>query len=171
MPYANPEDQREYYREWTKGVRRGPPDSVQLGTLLALIVSSPPGECWVWTGSSHGRAPHLYGCLGYKGKRHATHRLAYELVKGPIPDGLTLDHLCRNKLCFNPEHLEAVTHAENCRRAMRDHCKHGHAYTPENTYIRPGDGNRRCLTCQRTAKRRSRDRTPRPVSLEATANS
>lgn len=44
MPYANPEDQREYYREWTKGVRRGPPDSVQLGTLLALIVSSPPAS-------------------------------------------------------------------------------------------------------------------------------
>ena len=90
------------------------------------------------------------------------HRVAYELMRGPIPDGLTLDHLCRNVGCVNPDHLEPVTMKENILRgyspaaqaARRDECAHGHAYTPENTY-RYANGSRRCRICQRAAQART----------------
>ena len=67
--------------------------------------------CWEWTGSRRpGRASSVgYGQMRFEGRNYFTHRLAYQLWVGPIPDGLTIDHLCRNTLCFNPAHLEAVT--------------------------------------------------------------
>jgi hypothetical protein len=75
---------------------------------------------------------------------------------GPIPEGLTIDHLCRAIRCVNPAHLEPVTNAENIRRAAlanaRSHCPHGHEYTPENSYFDP-KGGRRCRECQRLAQR------------------
>lgn len=154
--------QQTYYREWAAGIRRGPPATVQMGKFLALLVANPPNQCWVWEGSKQGRSPHFYGCLRYKGRRRQVHRLAYELIKGPVPDGLELDHLCRNKLCFNPAHLEPVTHAENVARATLERCRNGHEYTPENIYIRPSDGRKRCRACARAAKRRNN----RPVARE-----
>jgi hypothetical protein len=72
------------------------------------------GECWTWVGAVTSRG---YGSFGYEGRIWSTHRLAYELLVGAIPAGLTIDHLCRNKLCCNPAHLEPVTLAENLRRA------------------------------------------------------
>lgn len=79
-------------------------------------------DCWLWSGctKSKGHGASLYGHIrlsGHEGKWRNAHRVSYELYVGPIPDGLTVDHLCGNTLCVNPAHLEAVTIAENTRRA------------------------------------------------------
>ena len=118
-------------------------------------------DCWLWTASrvdGYGRFR-----LGGRGSSPArAHVVAYELLIGPVPDGLELDHLCRVPACVNPSHLEAVTHAENCRRgragahnADKTHCPRGHPYDEENTYWFGPDGKwRDCRACVRT--RRSR---------------
>lgn len=72
------------------------------------------GPCWLWTA---GLFPEDYGCFKLDGKSRLTHRLSYEWLVGPIPDGLELDHLCRVRPCCNPDHLEPVTSAENIYRA------------------------------------------------------
>lgn len=116
--------------------------------------------CWTWMGSIDRGG---YGRIGYRGKNTRAHRLAYALVKGPIPEGLELDHLCRNRTCVNPDHLEPVTHQVNAARAARNeykrsitHCRNGHEYTPENTHWYRGD--RYCRSCQRAAWRRHDER-------------
>lgn len=84
------------------------------------------------------------------------HRVMWELMVGPIPDGKVLDHLCRNRGCVNPAHLEVVTQGENVLRgigpvavnARKTHCKNGHEFTEENTIIRR-EGWRGCRTCSR----------------------
>lgn len=70
-----------------------------------------PSGCWYWLGPINGKGYGVYG-------RWMAHRLAYTIVKGPIPDDLTLDHTCRNRSCLNPDHLEAVTNTENIRRGI-----------------------------------------------------
>jgi hypothetical protein len=116
-------------------------------------------ECWPWRGAGNG---HGYGHVLRERRTVPAHRVAYELVVGPIPTGLTLDHLCRNRLCVNPAHLEPVTHRVNtlrgcgpaARRATVTHCPYGHAYTPENTYVSRRN-QRECRTC-RTQRSRMR---------------
>jgi len=105
--------------------------------------------CWIWQGPKNNRG---YGWWG----RKLAHRRMYESIRGPIPKGLELDHLCRVTACVNPDHLEPVTHAENVRRGTvgavnsarlraETHCRNGHEYTAENTSI--VDGYRRCKAC------------------------
>lgn len=114
------------------------------------------GDCQIWDGARSGRR---YGGLGRGAERRLAHRVAYEQAHGPIPAGLEIDHLCRNPLCVNPDHLEAVTHRENVLRgvgptalnARKTHCKRGHEFSPENTYRDPA-GGRRCRQCARDGK-------------------
>lgn len=111
------------------------------------------GPCWLWTGHVSNRN---YGqFLDADGKRTSSHRTAYRLTHGEIPAGMVIDHLCRQTLCQNPAHLEAVSQRANVRRgvggASKTHCPRGHEYTPDNTYvnrsIHPRYPRRVCRKC------------------------
>lgn len=110
---------------------------------------APLEDCWMWQGDFDG---HGYGRHRVAGRGIAAHRYAYELLRAPIPEGLVIDHLCRRPKCVNPWHLEPVTFIENVRRGLavgkRSHCRRGHAFTPENTYLAPR-GSRECIACRK----------------------
>jgi hypothetical protein len=111
-------------------------------------------NCWLWDASRNGKG---YGTTWRKPKY--AHRLVYEALVGPIPEGLTIDHLCNNPGCVNPEHMEPVTALENYRRGPwsspnRTHCPRGHEYDEANTKRIPSRPNARyCRECHRIGSR------------------
>lgn len=121
------------------------------------------GDCWIWTGA---HIPQGYGVFRLTSQKTAVaHRVAYELLVGPIPEGAQLDHLCRRRDCVNPDHLEPVTGSENVQRGltskrvrMKAVCKYGHPFTPENTGT--WGGKRYCRTCRNAWTRRYRSGRP-----------
>lgn len=131
-------------RFWSKVARRG------------------PDECWLWLASKTGKG---YGTFHDDPSQLLAHRIAYELAKGPIPAGLQIDHLCRNRACCNPVHLEAVSCRENILRgsglaaqhARATHCPKGHPYDEENTY-HAANGSRGCKRCIAERNRRWKSR-------------
>jgi hypothetical protein len=127
----------------------------------------PEEACWIWKPAAGAGG---YGQFTSKGKTYLAHRLSYTLAKGRIPEGLTIDHLCRVRNCVNPTHLEAVTLAENLRRARawahgaafqrsKSHCPAGHPYDEANTYVQ-AKGSRTCRACTRDRMRRKRAAIP-----------
>ncbi len=113
-------------------------------------------SCWIWTAGKNNKG---YGMIwdAEEGRQVLAHRASYQMMKGPIPEGLSLDHLCRNPACVNPDHLEPVTHKENLRRgntpgslaARTGHCKRGHS---DWRWSKDGK-SRHCRTCARERNR------------------
>lgn len=135
--------------------------------MWARIDKRGPNECWPWTG--------VIGRDGYgKFRGTSAQREVYQALVGLIPDGLELDHLCRNRSCVNPAHLEPVTHRENGARSplwggtinsAKTHCKRGHPFDAANTYrVR---GRRSCRACNAEAVERYRARRPALLSDES----
>lgn len=122
--------------------------------VLYRMEPEPNSGCWLWTGA---RTLNGYGFISYHGRNEMAHRIAYGLFVGPIPEGKTLDHLCRQRACINPKHLEPVTLRENVLRntslvaanAVKTHCLRGHPLSGDNLYT--GGGQRACRACRRTA--------------------
>lgn len=124
------------------------------------VSPEPNTGCWLWTASlgpkGYGRA-----FVGHRQRRPA-HVVAWELLRGPVPDGRQLDHLCRVRSCVNPDHLEPVTNRENVLRgqgpsaqnARKTHCKRGHELNEANAYS--GRGYRECRACQALWQRQKR---------------
>lgn len=114
-------------------------DAMTIERALPLFADK-PDECWEWPGPKDVRGR---GLVYHDGKRRKAHRVAYEMLVGPIPEGLEPDHLCRNLACFNPRHLEPVTHAVNSLRgeglpaknARKTHCDHGHPLSGSNLRV------------------------------------
>lgn len=146
-----------------KGGKYGSPGSWQ--QITDHVDFDGPNGCWVWRGS---RAHNGYGTINWRYRPQVIHRLVWELTVDPIPKGMTLDHLCRNRACCNPDHLEAVTNRENILRgtgfaaqnARKTHCPYGHPYAGDNLMFQKA-GSRLCRTCLHRRQAEYRERRKR----------
>jgi hypothetical protein len=126
-------------------------DIAALPLRVARKIEVDDRGCWLWCGAIDRYG---YGVVRLGPETAGAHRATYELLIGPIPDGLQIDHLCRVRRCVNPQHLETVTQRENLHRgdtvnvryASRTHCPKGHPFDEANTYVR-STGARRCRAC------------------------
>lgn len=149
------------------GHNKGRPDLTDADYMEKLIgrCIKMPNGCWEYQGFKR-KPPRHYGDLSYRGTTWRTHRLAYHLSKGAIPDGMVVMHACDNPPCCNPAHLRLGTHLDNmseCRAKGRyyyanlTHCKNGHEFNEANTYYiktpGPSFGLRACRACQRLRQR------------------
>ena len=121
------------------------------------VLKGEPTQCWEWqAGKDKG-----YGVFYAAGRLWRAHRVSYELIKGAVPKGLELDHLCRNPSCVNPAHLEAVTCSVNTLRGLKGrlgktHCPQGHPYDEKNSYFRASRPSRReCRICHNAQSNQS----------------
>ena len=116
------------------------------------------GVCWEWTAAKTRQG---YGNFWTGARYIGAHRWAYESLVGSIPKGLILDHLCRNRACVNPDHVEPVTYGENYRRGLRGmrryYCPAGHEVRGDNLYVSP-EGYNQCKACRRARSQELRDR-------------
>lgn len=118
--------------------------------------------CWIWQGSLDADG---YGRFSLRGRAFQAHRISYTAAHGSIPEGLVIDHLCRNRACVRPDHLEPVTNAVNILRgvsfsavnASKEFCDNGHPFDAINTYMAPG-GWRRCRACHKASDDRYQER-------------
>jgi hypothetical protein len=118
-----------------------------------------PSGCWVWNRSIDKDGYGRCGRGGHDGETLA-HRWSYKAFKGVIPLGMTVDHICFNRACINPDHLQLLTAADNRRRnraALSETCSNGHPYDAANTYYRPS-GRRTCRACNLAAVLRYSER-------------
>lgn len=123
-------------------------------------IEASDGQCAEWPGCKTREG---YGHVRVEGATQQAHRVIYTLLVGPIPAGLTIDHICYWPVCVQPAHLRPMTRGENSalqRRAFKTHCDNGHEFTPENTYIRP-NRTRDCRACIRERVRRYKERKRR----------
>lgn len=159
---------RRHYKRWYQHgdpvaggpVRGGPIED----RFWSKVKKGDPAECWEWTGAKTADGYGLFKADAQKSMM-GPHRWSYERYVGPIPTGLQLDHLCRNRACVNPSHLEPVTPGENVRRGdagmnmrRKTHCPQGHPYAGDNLLL-DLQGKRHCRLCRREAVRRYREKT------------
>jgi hypothetical protein len=130
--------------------------------LFSRVKVDPETGCHNWTGALSNKK---YGSLWKDGRMQKVHRIVWELKHGEVPNGLELDHLCRNTRCCNTSHLEVVSRSENLRRSPlmdrhshKTHCPQGHEYSGDNLAIRKSTGWRTCRTCMRQHNRNWRTR-------------
>lgn len=135
--------------------------------FFSKIEYEPTTGCWLWTGALD---PGGYSVLQFRRETKSGHRVGYQQLVGPIPDGLHLDHKCRTRCCVNPAHLEPVTPKENTRRSpihagAATHCPSGHEYSPENTRVYRGE--RLCRACLAERQKSPQARASRAAWMEA----
>lgn len=148
--------------------KTGPKPRLAIERFEEKYIPEPNSGCWIWLAQVNNMTRGVFGFRTVKGvncRPGLAHRFSYEHYREPIPAGLVLDHLCRNSLCVNPFHLEAVTQMENLHRGigpelkkiaarLRTHCIHGHDLNIVGFSLHPGSESKACNECGRIRARK-----------------